>query len=438
MMETTSTQRKFTWRELSSLNRKDNAHVAFRGKVYDVSGFLTKHPGGSEQLLDAAGRDITQVFQSYHKPGTSKLIAEKSKYVGELVDNEMPTFCEESEFYETVKKRVAQTFKLAQIDSKICYFTFCRYALLCILALVFWYLGIKYHSEWICCFFAAASGFCLSLVTLTLCHDGNHFAITHEPWVWKMISLIGDSLHGLSSRSWIYTHNLSHHIYTNVDEVDPDVLTVNDGPDWYRLRQHQYWVSRYIYQPLYMPLLYSIFFIRRKIHDFETLLSPEKFRLNPPSFSQLLSFFVPKAIHFLVRCIIPFFLMPFSTLLLINLVCDTIASLHFIFVGQLPHVNTETEWPLPLNKIHWAEMQVATTQDYATDSWVWTFLTGAANHQVAHHLCPSILQTYYPLITPIIKQTCSEFGIQYHYVPSAWNALCSHLQFLRQMGKKPK
>ena len=39
-------------------------------KVYDVSSFVSQHPGGVEQILAGAGRDITQVFNSYHKPNT--------------------------------------------------------------------------------------------------------------------------------------------------------------------------------------------------------------------------------------------------------------------------------------------------------------------------------------------------------------------------------
>ena len=35
-----------------------------------------------------------------------------------------------------------------------------------------------------------------------------------------------------------------------------------------------------------------------------------------------------------------------------------------------------------------AELQVRTTQDYCTDSWIWYFLSGGLNHQTAHHLFP--------------------------------------------------
>ena len=41
-------------------------------KVYDVSSFVSKHPGGVDQIMMGASRDITQVFESYHKHDTLK------------------------------------------------------------------------------------------------------------------------------------------------------------------------------------------------------------------------------------------------------------------------------------------------------------------------------------------------------------------------------
>jgi cytochrome b involved in lipid metabolism len=64
--------RKFTWEELSKLNQRHNAHVAVRGKVYDVSEFIEKHPGGVDQLMLGAGRDVTILFESYHNFKVSK------------------------------------------------------------------------------------------------------------------------------------------------------------------------------------------------------------------------------------------------------------------------------------------------------------------------------------------------------------------------------
>ena len=81
-------------------------------------------------------------------------------------------------------------------------------------------------------------------------------------------------------------------------------------------------------------------------------------------------------------------------------------------------------------------MQVATTQDYATDSWFWTVFTGALNHQTTHHLFPGIIQSHYPKITPIVKQTCEEFGLQYHYVGTTQEALDCHIKHLKRLGQQ--
>ena len=47
-------------------------HTYVHLQVYDVSGFIDKHPGGARQLLLGAGRDITMVFESYHHFNNSK------------------------------------------------------------------------------------------------------------------------------------------------------------------------------------------------------------------------------------------------------------------------------------------------------------------------------------------------------------------------------
>ena len=43
-------------------------------QVYDVSSFVSHHPGGVDQIMMGAGRDITQVFESYHNLEISKYI----------------------------------------------------------------------------------------------------------------------------------------------------------------------------------------------------------------------------------------------------------------------------------------------------------------------------------------------------------------------------
>ena len=441
----------FTSQELSKLNQRYNAHVAYAGKVYDVSGFLNKHPGGCDQLMLGAGRDITQLFRSYHKPGTPKLIAEKCKCVGELVDNEMPTFqISEGEFFRTVQTRVRHYFTSNGLDPKVNILTFSRYTAFALLSLLLWYLCVTCHASWsitVVGIFAVASGFMCALVAMTFGHDGNHFAITHRPWVWKMSGTLTSCIVGISSLSWTYQHTFGHHVYTNIDGSDPDVETVNERPDFWRIKPFQNWFPTYRFQHIYMPFLYLFLAIKMKLQDFHTIFIMRKasIRINPLSTYQSIAFFTEKVIHVTYRFIIPLFFVPLSSLIIMNLIADMVTGLWLAIVTQLNHVNTNVSWPEPNggkeNKQYdryWAEMQVASTVDYATDSWFCTLLTGALNHQVAHHLFPGVLQTYYPKITPIVRETCTEFGIPYYSLPSVWDAVGCHLGYLKVMGATPK
>ncbi|KAJ1497237.1 hypothetical protein HMI55_005619, partial [Coelomomyces lativittatus] len=62
----TSTSRWIDHKELALHSDERSAWIAIRGKVYDVTRFLQYHPGGRETLLFGAGRDATQVFETYH------------------------------------------------------------------------------------------------------------------------------------------------------------------------------------------------------------------------------------------------------------------------------------------------------------------------------------------------------------------------------------
>ncbi len=99
------------------------------------------------------------------------------------------------------------------------------------------------------------------------------------------------------------------------------------------------------------------------------------------------------------------------------LIVDSIASAYFGFSFGINHNVDDAVRPEPdqENKMHrdWAELQIVSTMDYATDSWLCTFGTGGLNHQTTHHLFPGISQIHYPAITPIVIQTCKEYGIKY-------------------------
>ena len=58
--------RAYTWQEVAKHNTADSAFVIIDGHVYDITGFMDKHPGGREMMLLSAGRECTDLFTMYH------------------------------------------------------------------------------------------------------------------------------------------------------------------------------------------------------------------------------------------------------------------------------------------------------------------------------------------------------------------------------------
>lgn len=48
--------------ELAKHNTAESCWIAINGVVFDVTGFISQHPGGSAVLIQHAGSDATEAF----------------------------------------------------------------------------------------------------------------------------------------------------------------------------------------------------------------------------------------------------------------------------------------------------------------------------------------------------------------------------------------
>jgi cytochrome b involved in lipid metabolism len=55
-----------TFATLGTHNSRDDCWVAVHGRVFDVSSFLSLHPGGAGVILGVVGQDGSDVFEQYH------------------------------------------------------------------------------------------------------------------------------------------------------------------------------------------------------------------------------------------------------------------------------------------------------------------------------------------------------------------------------------
>ncbi|KAJ5710662.1 hypothetical protein N7488_004818 [Penicillium malachiteum] len=55
--------------EVAKHNTRESCWVVLYGKVYDVTDFLSSHPGGAKIILKLAGKDATEEYDPIHPPG---------------------------------------------------------------------------------------------------------------------------------------------------------------------------------------------------------------------------------------------------------------------------------------------------------------------------------------------------------------------------------
>jgi fatty acid desaturase len=83
--------------------------------------------------------------------------------------------------------------------------------------------------------------------------------------VWSLVGCLHDFYQGASLVVWLNQHILGHHVYTNIDGADPDIVTA--ATDVRRITWDQTWLPRYFYQHIYTPLLYCVLGLKTRIQD---------------------------------------------------------------------------------------------------------------------------------------------------------------------------
>ena len=79
----------FTLEDVKAHNQKDDCWIVVSDKVYDITKFLSTHPGGVSILMTVAGEDASDYFYALHKPDILDTVG--SKYmIGHLIDYPTP------------------------------------------------------------------------------------------------------------------------------------------------------------------------------------------------------------------------------------------------------------------------------------------------------------------------------------------------------------
>lgn len=437
-----------TWDELSTHNSKEDCWVAMDGKVYDVTSWIPKHPGGSDVLVLAAGRDVTNLFESYHPfSGDTPATILNKYYVCDMADSELPRYTTKSPMYDTLRTRVNEYFKENKIDHKSSLAVYGRLAFVYFTLFATYYIAhFMNFNSYIATFFTAVMyGVAEALFSMHILHDASHCSVSHNPTVWRWVGASFDFFVGSSYFAWLHQHVIGHHLYTNVRGADPDI---GEGDvDFRRVSPAQVWRPVYKYQHIYAPLLYGLLPFKSRIQDSESFVRRVngRIRVVNPSMFYVVTYLIGKVSFITFRFVVPLFFMSLGKLMLSFFVAEFVLGYYLAFVFQVSHVAPGLDFmatplpPAPAAKFNedWAISQIRTTQDYGFGNPLTTFFTGGLNYQVIHHLFPTVSQTYLPHIAPIVARTCKEYGLKYNLLDNFTSAFMSHIDHLRIMGQNP-
>ena len=162
-------------------------------------------------------------------------------------------------------------------------------------------------------------------------------------------------------------------------------------------------------------------------------------RIPRPQGGQLALFLAGKAVFFAWAFAIPIFLHPVGVVLVYYAVAALTMGAVMVLVFIVPHLNGVADFPAPRADTGsmedpWIVHQARVAVSFARHHRILTWLAGGLNYHKEHHLFPSICHINYPFLSPIVEQTCRDFGIPYKEHPSFAAGLVAHYRWLRRMG----
>ncbi|KAJ6654125.1 hypothetical protein lerEdw1_007393 [Lerista edwardsae] len=400
--------RLFTWEEIALRNGRGpppgDRWLVIDRKVYDISRFHKRHPGGSRVISGYAGQDATDPFTAFHLDQTLVRKHMKSLLIGELAPHE-PSFepSKNKLLVEDFRELRSTVEKMGLLKpNQLFFFLLLLQTILLEAAgwFVLWYFGTSLTT------------FLISTVLLTFAqsqagwleHDLGHLSVFSSPkWNHIFHEFVMCHLKVLSANWWT-RHHSQHHAKPNCFLKDPDLelhpipLSLGETPSMELGRQkkkympynHQHQYFSFTLPLIVLPVFraYSLYFIvKHKLWR---------------EIAWTTAYFVRFIVTFMPFCGVTGAL---AYLMLIN-ITDSIV---FTWISQSSHIPMHIDYDKNLD---WFSAQLQSTCN-VNQSLFNDWLTGHLNLQIEHHLFPTMPRHNFWKVAPLVKSLCAKHGIEY-------------------------
>ncbi|XP_076972356.1 fatty acid desaturase 2-like protein FADS2B [Tamandua tetradactyla] len=394
----------YTWEEIQRHNKEMDQWLVINRKVYNVTSWARRHPGGHRVLNHYAGEDATDVFRAMHLNLDIVRLYLKPLLIGELAPEEPNQERNKNsqlveDFQELRRSLEAMNMFKANMG-----FFFLHLAQILILEALAWLTLCHFGSGWTVTIFISLLLTVSQAQSSFLQHDIGHLTMFQtSKWNHLMHKFVMCHLKGLSTNWWNYRH-FQHHVKPNIYPKDPDVdmgplfLLGESQPVKYGKKKIKYidYEKQHLYfymvgVPLLMPVYFNlqsmqVMYLRRYWTDIVWVSS------------------------FYLRHIITFgpFYGIFGTILLTFLV-KFLESPWIAYVTQMSHISMKMSSE---ENQDWFSTQVLATCNIE-QSFFNDWFTGHLNFQIEHHLFPTMPRHNYYKVAPLVRSLCEKHGLQY-------------------------
>jgi len=284
-----------------------------------------------------------------------------------------------------------------------------------------------------------------ALMGMNVMHSSNHggMADKDSPILQWFMEHSLDLVGGGSGR-WKRSHNFAHHSYTNTSQ-DPDL----QFEPFFRMYEDNKKYSHYQGQTFYWPILAMLNHITWEIRD--TLYMFGDYKRWPAK--DIFGHFFFSGLHKLYVYAFPYYVVGMPAVYC-SLLVKMCASSFVVPIFLASHNSMELAHTTrkdtvdkitndPEEKQSWTKWQVLSSQNFNARSPLVNFLTGGLNHQIEHHLFPSIHHSHLPWIAKIVEDTCNEYDVAYTNKSTFFEAFGTTLSAMDHWAKdcaedKPK
>ena len=346
-------------------------------------------------------------------------------------------FAADTGFQAELRRRVEELFRTAGLRKRDCWQMYVKSAIILLtFGLAWWLLVFAAQTLIQGLALSVLLGLATAMIGFNIQHDGGHGAYSEHPWINRVAAGTLGAIGG-STYTWRWKHSVIHHMYVNITGYDNDIDIYPLG----RFSPHQSRLWFHRWQHLYMWVFYGMEALKLQLFDdFRYIITGHlgNHRIGRPMRWELANFIVGKVAFCCLAFVVPMLFHSVWVVLFYYLVTAWVVGLAMVLVFVIPHLVADADFPLPASKGRmdrpWAVHQANVTVDFGRMNRTMTWLLGGLNFHKEHHLFPLICHVNYPAMSPVVEQTCREFGVPYKEHGSFHAGIAAHYRWLRRMG----